>query len=711
MFWAHTGEKWQPLRDHLVQVGELAERLALEAGSLPAFAKRARACGLLHDLGKYTNDFQKLLRGEVKKAPHSIFGAAAAALRAKAVDVGFAIAGHHAGMPDRGILRERVEGAEAVMAECLDVGLSDCPELAAALELPPLTMKDPFELDVSCRMLLSCLVDADRLNTAAHAGEVRAAAPPLDPGVRLERLLAAIETRAAAMAEGAVKRARRDVLDACLAAAGSAGGVYSLTVPTGGGKTFAGMAFALRRAVLKADIRRVIVVIPFLSILEQNARAYHEALGEGILEHHSGAFGCEDAEETYTFPVQRVAEENWDAPIVVTTSVRFFESLFSNHPRDLRRMHNIARSVVILDEVQTLPRKYVEAALSMMNSLARNWEVTFVFSTATQPALERRTEEAGKDPRWAPRTLIEIAPDPPRLFSVFKRVETEWRTGAMGWAEVARGMAKERQALAVVNTRGHALKLFRELERLGGGAVHLSNNMCPAHRLQTIGEIRERLSSGERCLVAATQLVEAGVDLDFPVVWRAMGPLDSIAQAAGRCDREGKLTERLGHPGGRLVVFDPEEPRMPPGVYREAAGVARAMFEGGERRWDEPGVIRGYFDRLYQSVGVLDVKGVQEKRREFQFKAVAAAVSWIEDDPTKPVLVPLNDDAKGLIERMKFPGVSVAEFRQAQRYTVNLFEQHVRGLPQIGELNLWRCPEGMYDLKIGFMSEGRDDVI
>ncbi len=608
-YWAHSdpaglppgapGALWQPLRDHLRQVGALAERFALAAGGTDEFGRRARAIGLLHDFGKYTDDFQRLLHGEVKKAPHSIYGAAAAYGRAKAADAAFTVAGHHAGMNDKTQLIERLREAETQIDALWERAIADCPELDACFQksdgLIGVLTGDALDLDLNCRMQLSCLVDADRLDTARHAqGPLAAdgAAMTLDAGVRLERLLQFVKRRATEMEDGAVRRARREVLEACLAGADSPGRLLSLTVPTGGGKTLAAMAFALRRAVLRPEIRRVIVVIPYLSIIEQNAGVYREALGGGVLEHHSAVMGEGEGEDGYDHPNKRTAAENWDAPVVVTTSVRFFESLFSNHPRDLRRMHNIARSVVILDEVQTLPRQFVKPVLSMVKELAERWNVTFVFSTATQPALHRRQAEGTNDPRWEPGTMRELMPEPDRLFTALRRVETDWRPKPLDWGEVAGEVAEEKQALVIVNTRGQALALAEELSRRGEDSFHLSTNLCPAHRLERLTEVRERLKARRRCLVVSTQLVEAGVDLDFPVVWRALGPLDSIAQAAGRCDREGKLTEAAGRPGGRLVVFEPADGKLPYGVYREAAGIAGAMAAAGGLQWDVPETIR-----------------------------------------------------------------------------------------------------------------------
>ncbi len=507
--------------------------------------------GLLHDIGKYTPKFQQLIRGEIKKAPHSDFGAALAFFRSRAQDVAHAIAGHHAGMPDSVPLGERMLKVQPQLEELLTTAIRDCPEIAECFqtESPLLAPLEGRRIQVECatRILFSCLIDADRLDTAKNSGEELSPPASLNPGERLQGVLRTSAEKANTTDDGPVKSVRAEVLESCLDAASRPGPLFSLTVPTGGAKTLASMAFALRRAELFPDnVRRIIVVIPYLSIIEQNAKVYRDALGDdAVLEHHSGIWIMRDEDESsYSNPVHRLATENWNAPVIVTTSVRFFESLFSNQPKDLRRMHNLARSLVILDEVQTLPRGRVGPILSMMKSLAEDWGTTFVFCTATQPALEKQND-AKRDPRWAPGTLNEIIPEPHRLFNRLRRVEVHWpeRGSQTTWKALAADVRHEKQALVIVNTRGHALKLFRELAPLGPHVFHLSNNMCPRHRLAQLDEIRGRLRQGSDCILVSTQLVEAGVDIDFPAVWRAMGPLDSIAQAAGRCDREGRLDE------------------------------------------------------------------------------------------------------------------------------------------------------------------------
>lgn len=729
-FWAHsdpdgkrpgeTGARWQNLREHLLQVAALAKEFALAAGGDAEFSKRAEAVGLLHDLGKYRTDFQKMLKGEIRKAPHSIYGAAAAQVKARATDVAFAIAGHHSGLPDKVDLKSRIMTAKNEAIALWEKALHDLPQLAFCVEgqnalLGPLTIPDAIALDMQCRMLLSCLVDADRLDTARHYGEDLPPSHKLNAQSTLARLLAYVERKARNVEEGAVKQARAMVLGDCLEAASRSGNLFTLTVPTGGGKTLSAMAFALQRAVHLPRIRRVIVVIPYLSIIEQNADVYRESLGLEILEHHSSALGMEAGDGVYTNPTRRIAIENWDAPVVVTTSVRFFETLFSNHPRDLRRLHNIAQSVVILDEVQTLPRCYLEATLSVIHELSERWGTTFVFSTATQPALERHDHKP-QDPRWKSGTTQEITRDVPRLFSLLRRVKTDWRHEPMNWDEVAAEVTKEPQALIILNTRKNARDLTGACQQAGRMVIHLSTNLCPAHRRNRLAEIRAQLKEGNHCLVVATQLVEAGVDIDFPVVWRAMGPMDAIAQAAGRCDREGKLSRALGKPGGRLVVFQPLNGGMPKGVYQQGADIATNLFRAGQTDWENPVQIREYFNSLYGDGPSLDLHEIQRLRKESNFAQVANEVNWIEDDGHS-ILVPYGDEARQLIRQFTFAeAVSLRMYREAQRFTVTLREgdfQRARALGSVREVRpeVWVCQEGLYDDVWGISIEGTETIV
>ena len=563
-------------------------------------------------------------------------------------------------MPDLAALGDLVEGPSGrpVTTAVWTAAAKDCPALASISLSPPL-LKDKLTADLLTRLLFSCLVDADWTDTGAHDDKVNGrspfpAPPPLDPAARLQLVLAHVQDRAAKCKEPLIARVRDDILKACLAAAERQPGLFSLTVPTGGGKTLFGLAFALKHAAAH-DLRRVIYVAPYLSILDQNARVLREALGVGrddaaFFEHHSLAEppGDEDMNETARVAAARRAE-NWDAPVVLTTSVQFFESLFSNKPGRCRKLHNIARSVVLLDECQTLPPELVAPTCSMLGHLASLLDCTAVLCTATQPAFDH------SDMPERLRDVTEIAPPDLDLFARLRRVEVKWpkRTDApLDWPEVAARMRAGKAALCVVNTRRAARELFAALGP-GGAAFHLSTSMCPAHRLAVLDELRVRLEDRAPCFLVSTQLIEAGVDVDFPIVLRELAPLEAVIQAAGRCNREGRLNGADGSPGGRVEVFrsaaaaaEPSKYYPPDRWYTAGRTVLETSFlnAGREPRIDAPDDIQEYFERLYRT-GDLDKMKIQAARERYAFDEVAKSYHLIDDDGESVVVATWKEKA------------------------------------------------------------------
>lgn len=761
-FWAHSdrtglppthpGATWQLLAEHLANVGVLSRQLAELA--LPGdkhFHDMAACCGLLHDFGKYSDAFQDMIVSGKGRCQHSVHGAALAyfgakegAAAPKATHVALAIAGHHAGLPDikggESSLEERIKQYKEEATALVARATQDFDQLKEFFNrgFPPLDMSVKPHFDLFTRMLFSCLVDADRLDTAGRSINQEA----LRASERLDKLLVQVRQRADLCAEGAVKCSRRQVLEDCLAAAAYPERLLSLTVPTGGGKTLASMAFALRRAVLQPEkYRRVIVVIPYLSIIEQNAEVYADVFGRhAILEHHSGSldrltetdkdhftpFLSDKSEEEYRPATLRSETENWDAPLIVTTSVRFFESLFSNRPSDLRRVHNIARSIVILDEVQTLPRRLLAPLLAMIRELSADWGCTFVFSTATQPAFQR---QAGgpRDARWDPGTMREIVGQSDAIRASLKRVHIEWEMEEpIGWPAVARRMLSTTQALTVVNLRDHASVLFdevisqareRRIEKCG--LFHLSTRMCAAHRLEVLESIRQRLSERLPCWVVSTQLVEAGVDIDFPLVFRALGPLDAIFQAAGRADREGLLTAALGRPGGRVVVFLPEDDRVPPNEYKQATGLTRALvqnalLQGTSLQVDSSEAILHFFERYYGEGANLG-DALQAMRSRAEFATLAENFEMISNR-TRDVFVPYGEGQKWIEELRNIGRLTRELRRKLQRYVVGLqpyeFEKARGVLAEVRpESEIWIAVERSYSETTGLKFElGAEDL-
>jgi CRISPR-associated endonuclease/helicase Cas3 len=713
--------KWQPLAEHLRNVAELAAKFAAPFGA----SEEAYLAGLLHDLGKYRDEFQDYLRGLTSGSAatqHAIFGAVEA-VRRELLPAALAIQGHHAGLHDWHDLQAALGGHPLHPGASLPLLLGRfAAELgpATASRPAPDWVRDDLEAEFFSRMLFSCLVDADRLDTAHRDGEARAA-----PGLEAERLLAAVIAERArkrrASGNTALQQIRDQIFDACLARAGHAPGFFSLTAPTGAGKTLASMAFALAHAH-RHGLRRVVVVIPYLSIIEQNAAEYRRVLGDAVvLEHHS-AVAPRTVEGEPEPAAAELAAENWDAPVIVTTAVQFLESLFAASPARCRKLHRLAGAVVIFDEAQTLPTNLLAPIFSVLRELQRHYGASFVFGSATLPAF-RRSPSLPED-FFGPAELREIAPDPAAAFAALRRVDYHLPAAgeSMDWPRLAARLAKEPQVLCVVNLTRHASRLWQELKALQPDPppIHLSAAMCPQHRLDLIRQIGVRLRAGQPCRVISTQLVEAGVDLDFPAVWRALGPLDSIVQAAGRCNREG------ARPRGHVHVFRPADHKLPPGVYRTAAdqtAVALAALgrDAGERLATDPSLFSQYFQALYSALNT-DLAGhgetaIQEDRRWLRFREVARKAKVIPDEG-RPVVVPFGPGAALIAElRARPAGVhrfTRADLRRLQRYMVNVRRDQCQQLlvcgqvqPLLPNLDLFALGDGAYHPELGVLVEQR----
>ena len=473
------------------------------------------------------------------------------------------------------------------------------------------------------RMLFSALVDADFLETEAH---FNAPAPdkryerPRPPKLQAERALLRVlqhieQCRQRSNAAEHVISMRDDLLAACRAAATEPQGVFTLSAPTGAGKTLAMLAFALDHAA-RHSLRRIVLVVPYLSIIEQTARIYREIFesdetGFGlhyVLEHHSLTLGPSDVksdEENERLATARLLTENWDAPVIITTSVQFFESLFSNRPSACRKLHRLARSVVLIDEVQTFPKELAIPTLATLGHLAKQHCCTTVFATATQPAFTHFDDHVKQigGPGWQP---LEIVPPDLNLFDRARRTAVHWpqTDERTSWNELSEQLARHNRVLCIVNLKRHAKRLIELMKDRAGeaGLFHLSTNLCSAHREKILNDVRQRLAdaSAGPCRLIATQCVEAGVDIDFPTVYRAMGPLDAIAQAAGRCNRNGRQTS------GDIHVFRPdpsdddaEKSLYPPGGYLQAAMRTEGLLKLGDIDIDDPRAFADYYRGLY----------------------------------------------------------------------------------------------------------------
>ena len=676
-------EHWQLLIDHLRNTAEMAREFGKDA----SVADLAYIAGLLHDLGKYSDEFQRRLEGG-PRVDHSTAGARELLSLFKGTPyelfarlLTYPILGHHAGLPDYGNetdlegstvcarLKKQVPDYNAYKSE---LHLTNLP-FPNHIHIRPLEGHLGFSLSFLVRMVYSSLVDADFQETETYMQGAKPRGIHTSMSALLERFLAYIGRFDNPADE--INRKRSETLKACLERAVEKPGFFKLTVPTGGGKTLSSMGFALKHAA-EHGLRRIIYVIPFTTVIEQNAGVFKDIFGEDhVLEHHSN-FDWESRDDDWTNSVLeklKLAAENWDIPIVVTTNVQFFESLFANQPSRCRKLHNIARSVIIFDEAQMLPREYMRPAMAAVWELVTNYGASVVFCTATQPPLERFLPKGTE--------IRELAPNPPYLFNFYKRVEVK-HAGTLTDEQLVTQMNDHEQVLCIVNTRRHASGLFTGLQ--GEGNYHLSTLMCPAHRRAKLGEIKVRLSKGKPCRVVATTVMEAGIDLDFPVGYRALTGLDSINQAAGRVNREMK--RRMS----TLFVFEPysEFARRMPAYVQQSAEVARMVLRDPSAAPISVKAIKLYFKQLYNlhNQRDFDYKQIMESFSEdgrFNFKRVADVFRIIET-PNVTVIVPYDDRASFLVEDLKNTDYPFSVLRKLQPYTVSIFKSEFDRLASKG---------------------------
>ena len=645
--------------------------------------------GLWHDLGKFPPEWQTYLAS--KADPHmaeltgKIDHSTAGAIHASGSGVlghllAYPIAGHHCGLLDAES-NHACQKARLRKDDLPHWGCAPAEILSLPIPQPPAFLqRDGFSIAHFCRMLFSCLVDADFLATEAFMNPLQASARNHAPADILHQIATLVSARISAFGEPApgdiVNHCRRQVANDCIASASSAPGLFTLTVPTGGGKTLSSLLFALRHAQAHGQ-NRVIFVVPFTSIIEQNAQVIRDIIApierEGftrLIEHHSALSpDCETDQS-------RLAAENWDAPIIITTAVQFYESLFAAKTSRCRKLHRIANSVVILDEAQTLPVDFLHPCLRVLKELTAHYNTTAVLCTATQPAIHRHPV----DFPIGLEGCTEIISDTRSLFGALKRVNVGY-LGQVTDKALVQQLQEQSQVLCIVNRRKHAREIFRQIEPAECN-FHLSALMCPLHRSEILSEVRERLALGLPVRLISTQLIEAGVDVDFPVVYRALAGLDSIAQAAGRCNRNGKLTQP-----GQTHIFIPEDTKAE-AYFRETAQVASQLIDLYPDLLGED-AIRHYFDLYYYRQksrwDAKDIVSSDSFRLEndrsfpflFQFATVAENFRLIADRHV-PIIIPYNKQANALIKQLRNPSIPLHRnlLRALQRYTVQIFQLH-----------------------------------
>lgn len=726
-YYAHSTARedmadWEPLAAHLVRVAQRAGLFAEGFGG----GNAARLAGLLHDLGKYSPQFQAYIKGHGTGVDHSTAGARI--VRTLATDpndklvadiISYAIAGHHAGLPNysgkRAALADRLEESYPI-SPLAEIWRDEVRVEASGLlpqKLQPKKGRQAFQLSVLGRMIFSCLVDADSLETEAFDNEAQNTRKDRiwpDLQKRLSDLICAFDAYMAAKYEKLpperrthpLNLLRQEVLAHVRAKAQMQKGLFTLDVPTGGGKTLASLAFALEHAQAHG-MARIIYSIPYTSIIEQTADIFRAVLGEEmVLEHHS-AIEPRVMEDEKSDPSssqtpeakRRRAMENWDAPVVVTTSVQLFETLFSHRKARCRKLHHLANSVIILDEAQVMPLNLLRPCVAMLDELALNYGCTIVLCTATQPALLAPGFKGG----LPPERVHELAPDPERLDTAFRRMTLDMRTHKMSDAALVAELVDWPQGLIIVNSRKHALKLYEAAKEAGlEGRVHLSTRQTGADRATLLADVRDRLARGAPCRVISTSLIEAGVDVSFPRVWRAKAGLESIIQSAGRCNRESRWSRE----DSRIVVFTPEEGEPPPAIRAHVAALDRVSKKHEDLF--SKAAIEDYFGEVYWQKGdgldqidigddrtgaVLDqflFGGTRTNpRTNFAYRTVGENFRFIETTMV-PVIIPQTEDVEKTLAALDHGLPAGEAARRLQRHVVQVPDRYRQQMIENGDV-------------------------
>ncbi len=681
-YYAHTREnpetglvEYQTVEQHLRGTAELCAEFADKLNA----KEYGELVGSLHDYGKCTREFLNRILNSGPRVDHSTAGAIICAKKDH-VFLAACIAGHHSGLPDFGNMYADTADSHTLFGR-IKKGISrkfveKCGDSGVPMpDVKPYMEKNLLFASQWTRMMFSCETDADFLDTERFVKGAIGRGGYDSIETLYERLNKYVERWSNPQTE--LNKLRWQILCACKEAGGLKKGIYTLTVPTGGGKTIASLAFALSHA-LKHNMDRVVYVIPYNSIIEQNTGVFCDVVGEGnVLEHHSGvSFEMPDDPKIENAAVQTrraLASENWDMPIVATTAVQLFESMYANRASKCRKLHNLANSVIIFDEAQMLPASNLRPCVAALTSLATQFNSTVVLCTATQPSLGKLIKEYG----YA-EEVRELCPQSAEMYKKFRRV-TFKQEGRLSDEDIAARIGNQHQALCIVNTRGAARSIYNRLKELTDeGCFHLSKNMESNHLRECLAEIRNRLKDGQPCRVVSTQLIEAGVDVDFPAVYREMAGLDSILQAAGRCNREGRRNADES-----IVTIFSREGKLPQMFSMPVSAAAEAL-DGGRDPGD-PDTMARYFKSLLDFRGdSLDKYGVISAFMNgiegcmLPFETVAKKFRMI-DENTFTVYIPRGEGAE-LIERLKAGESSRELYRNLGRHSVELYESDFKKL-------------------------------
>lgn len=690
----------QSIEEHCLNVSRLARELIYEDEDSSGLKDLAYNAGLLHDFGKYRPDFQRYIlaasganqSGKVPpKAPHAIVGAIEARRLFDdpmiADTLAYCISGHHRGLYDHNEMERRLRHGEHKR------WCDACEKLTSAENLETVDCDDvdePDDLQMAIRMLFSALVDADRLDTERFmtpdlsAERLRIKGNYASLSTLRERLRAKTESFSSAP-DTSVNRARAYFLESCRThGAESDPGIYTLSLPTGAGKTISSMAWALEMAI-RNHHDRIIYVIPYTSIITQTAMVFREIFGEeNILEHHSEVVveqQTEDDKSDEQISRLKFLTENWDAPIILTTNVQFFESLFASKPAKCRKVHSIANSVIVMDEVQALPEGFLSPILSAISTLSGAFHCSILCCSATQPVYDEdlSSPDEGGDYYTPLDTRGDLVPREARYFAPFDRVDYHLEPQTVTSQELAERLAAEHSVLCVVNSRKDAGQVYRALRDLpkvnADEVIHLSRSMCSAHLRRSIETIKERMREGKVTKVISTQLIEAGVDLDFPCVWRAHSGLGSIIQAGGRCNREGKMEQR-----GQVFVFSLTDGSRPFGNIARGCNATKMLLHKLSNKITDPTdpeVIAKYYRLYFKDIPDFDTEGIEkdltEDPEDINFESAAERFKLIDDEGTFPVIVPYMDEGKDLVRKIRYHELLTRrDYHRMQEYSVSL---------------------------------------
>ena len=672
LYIAHSENSYgelQTMKQHSEGVARMMKSFALSGEYVDVYTY----CGLLHDVGKYSKGFQKYIRAKGEKEPHAKWGAYMAKME-KSINVAFPVFGHHAGLPNRDAMFETLHQCEKEENKWHDVLHSIKDD---GIHIPHCDntsfnrIKENTTKELFVRLLYSSLVDADSLDTERHFEKEQYNARP-QLALDVDALLDALNHKLSSFTlNSPLNRLRTEVRMYAQNLAAEPQGCFSMTLPTGMGKTLCSLNWALHHAKNHSNIKRIVIVLPFLSIIDQTAKELKSIFknNDVILEHHSNViYEGKDSkeEEFYCKTPKQLATENWDYPIVITTTVQFFESLFSNQRSKCRRLHNLQDSIVIFDEIQTLPVHLAECTMKMLNDMLHLCHCSILFCTATQPNFQTRSDFKGID------RILPLVENPTAIFAATKRVEyypiADYEVQSID--NIVKKVCEENESVLIVcNTKKKARALFDGIrERSNIPVLHLSTNMCQVHRMAIIDKVRSKLKKGEKLILCSTQLIEAGVDMDFPVVFRELAPLESIIQSAGRCNREGKLEK------GKVFLFQLEEKGQPSANYETFAQFAQLCYRNNESRLTDADFYAEYYTDIIKLYAPDDT--ITPEREKLMFQNVADKYHIIDSSATSLFVYRYNEESLQLYKEITDKEyLSRKDYQEIAKYSVQVYKK------------------------------------